>query len=64
MPEPNDREETAFTCSICGASLDDQLAVRTHELEAHGGEGPGTHVPDEATDEPTPSVTGGSAPPP
>jgi hypothetical protein len=71
MTMPEDRAETAFMCSICGDRLDDTLAVRTHELEVHGGEGPGNEVgsapgepPGDQQQASRPTVTGGSAPPP
>ena len=58
---PGDRVDTI--CSICGQPFDEPLAARTHELEVHGGEGPGTEVAGD-DDGPAPSVTGGSAPAP
>ena len=62
MGIPEDRAEAALTCPTCGKRLDDPLELRTHELEAHGGEGPGTAV--EQEDGPRPSVAGGSTPQP
>ena len=44
-PTPSGPEESAVTCPTCGAAFDAPLRLREHELETHGGEGPGTEVP-------------------
>jgi hypothetical protein len=61
MATPTDRAETALTCPTCGHRSEDPLELRTHELEMHGGEGPGSGMPDQ-DDQPRPSAGGSVVP--
>ena len=60
---PEDRADTTLTCPTCGERFDDPLEVRNHELEVHGGEGPGSAIGGDE-DRPRPDPAGGSTAPP
>ena len=63
MGLPEDRGDTAQTCSTCGQRFEDPLELRTHELELHGGEGPGSALGGEETESGRSKGGGTTAPP-
>lgn len=71
MSVPEDRAAGDMVCPTCGQQFEDPLETRRHELEMHGGEGPGSQMGSgqedlahEQEDQPGPSVAGGSTPQP
>ena len=44
MGMPGDRAAGDTICPTCGQQFDDPLEARKHELEMHGGEGPGSQM--------------------
>jgi uncharacterized Zn finger protein (UPF0148 family) len=64
MGMPEDRAAGDVVCPTCGQQFDDPLEARNHELEMHGGEGPGSQMgsgqedlADEQETQPGPSVS-------
>lgn len=71
MSVPEDRAAGDMTCPTCGQQFDDPLEARRHELEMHGGEGPGSQMGSgqeglarDQDEQARPSVAGGSTPQP
>ena len=58
-----DRAETTQTCPTCGERFGDPLELRTHELETHGGEGPGSALEGDETESGRSKGGGATAPP-
>ena len=67
MATPKNRAAGDLVCPTCGQQFEDPLEARRHELEMHGGEGPGSQVGSgqedlagEQEEQPGPNVAGGS----